>query len=624
MDALIGNSGNSEFKLPLDSLKKHFIALGGSGSGKTVLCKVLIEEASKNKVKSIIIDSQGDLASLALNQEKINANVVIYTPSSSKGIPLCINPLTLPKKDVPEEELIQIINSIASSICKLLGYNLEKDSGKEATAFLYEILHKAWQDDERIDSFEDLIENIERSNIEAFLSKKEIQSLIKKIKLLTIGEKKLLFNNGVKLDIDGLLKNNISIIYLNTLNSMEDKDFLVSCVAKELYQWMLSNPSRSLNTIFYIDEISTFLPAGTKTTGSKNILNLLYKQARKYGIGCIISTQNPGDIDYKAFAQFGTWAIGRLTVKQDREKIKTSLKSVAGDGITEVIETLPQLKPGEFMVFSPDNFETVQQIKVRWLYTDHKTLTPKDVQDIMNKTRHKHRIPEKKTIKKSASVKHLPLNIDENEIKKVIEKNKKRLLKLGPKQEKLENYKLKYTPFFKTIIKVKEKKLLGLKKDINEYEVYFSAIDGSVYLFKNSSFKRFESLINLGDNELEVIKVLNKKDNLSSIEIAYKLGKSNVSSTLNSLHSKRLVTYDKVDSQNLWSSLVKKIPDKIASVASRAPISSRHHEAEILTPEIDITRLSRFVRLWFGTAEIMSHEIIYVPVYEVKYLSRKG
>jgi hypothetical protein len=118
---------------------------------------------------------------------------------------------------------------------------------------------------------------------------------------------------------------------------------------------------------------------------TKDVLKLIFKQARKYGVGCIIATQNPGDIDYKAFAQFGTWALGRLTLQQDIKKVDQALKSLSGSH--SVKTTLPQLHTGEFVLFAPDVSSSLINLKTRWLYTQHKTLDEDDIEEIMNDQR---------------------------------------------------------------------------------------------------------------------------------------------------------------------------------------------------------------------------------------------
>ncbi|MFA5888139.1 MAG: helicase HerA-like domain-containing protein, partial [Candidatus Nanoarchaeia archaeon] len=129
MDAMLGD----KFSYPLRALEKHFVCLGSTGSGKTVLSKILIEEAALQGIPSIVIDPQGDLASLgipaeekSLEEKPINrerakefkekVNVVVFTPTSSKGIPLCANPLKPLSKYIDKEELISILNQTSTSM----------------------------------------------------------------------------------------------------------------------------------------------------------------------------------------------------------------------------------------------------------------------------------------------------------------------------------------------------------------------------------------------------------------------------------------------------------------------------------------------------------------------------
>ncbi|MBW3015202.1 DUF853 family protein [Candidatus Woesearchaeota archaeon] len=648
----LGDKDKEEISIELDVLKKHFIALGGSGSGKTVLCKVLIEEAITNKIPSILVDPQGDLGSLGLfDAESLSrgsgrikeSKVIIYTPTSNKGIPICLSPFKLPKKGLNEEDVISIINTIAVSICRLLGYNLENDKGKSASAYLYKLLFECYGEGSEISDFNNLSQVIEARGEDELLSKTEIGTLVKRLKLLTIGEKDLLFNFGVKLNIKQLLKNDVSVIYLNTLNS-GDKDFFLSMLCKELYEYMLLKPSKNLQALFYVDEISTYIPAGNKKTLSRDILRIIFKQARKYGIGCIISTQNPGDIDYKAFSQFSTWAIGRLTAKQDRAKVKESLKAIAGDEVDEITSSMAGLKPGEFVIFSPDIFEKIEKIKVRWLYSEHKTLNLEDIKTFMDRYRSEFKVLDSKfekirdntgteDYKKRMSGKerkHFRIRIKGESLNKLINKNKKKMFKFfGPDKEKLEGYTLNFIPFYKTKVRVIKKNLLGIKKNIKDYEVYFNALDGSTFVFKQEDFKRlegFERLIGLTENELQVIKVLNKKDNLSSAEIGYEIGvsKQMVGNTLKGLLNKKIATYDKVSKQFLWSLLIKIDKNNIPRIESKANLEYSEIESKLKIPKVKSEQINELVRGWFGTAEVIEEELVYYPIYELRYIDKKG
>ena len=93
----------------------------------------------------------------------------------------------------------------------------------------------------------------------------------------------------------------------------------------------------------------------------KEGLQLLFKQARKYGIGCLMATQNPGDVDYKSLAQLSTWALGRITTRQDRQKLDPAVRSLAPDAADAVLETLAGQAAGELVLLGPDWLETLRK-----------------------------------------------------------------------------------------------------------------------------------------------------------------------------------------------------------------------------------------------------------------------
>ena len=135
----------SPVELPAKAFHRHLMVLGASGSGKTVLCKCVMEEAVRNNIPLIIVDPQGDIASLALkgNLEKIEnhgtpvaiqeeffqkARIAIFTPASCKAIPISVNPLKFPPKDTSREESILALDMTATSLASFLGYDLDSDA----------------------------------------------------------------------------------------------------------------------------------------------------------------------------------------------------------------------------------------------------------------------------------------------------------------------------------------------------------------------------------------------------------------------------------------------------------------------------------------------------------------
>ncbi len=639
MKANIGTNlkDKKQFTFNLNKLIKHFACFGGSGSGKTVMSKVIIEEAVKQKIPCIVVDPQGDLASLALSDDDIfKANVKIYTPASSKGIPLSINPLKLPEKGIDKEDSISIISSIANSVCGLIGYDLDKDKGKQAQAIIYHALESAYNNQYEMNDFNNLIKILEDPNQEmidsGFMEEKSLKDIIKKLRFLTIGEKDLLFNSGVNLDIGKLLKNDISVIYLNTLAGKKEKEFFVSTLGLQLYEWMLTHPSKTLQALFFIDEIADYIPAGAIKPASKEILKLIYKQARKYGVGCMVSTQNPGDIDYKAFAQFGTWAIGRLTTKQDREKVKEAMKSMAGNKVDKLVLKMPKLKPGEFLFFCPDEFDDILEIKTRWLYTKHETLTEEQVKELMKfenkttqiKTKIKDVKNEIKRIKKSP-FKYFKINVSRDELTKIIEKKKKKMfIFFGPEKEKLISKEMVLKPIYRTTVRTTKKTLLG-KQKIEDFRLFFNAETGNIMQFKKGYYTEYQGidkLKGLTGRELSAVKLLKDKQ-MTNAEISQGLGitDSFVNKTMNELMKKKIISYAGKEGRSyIWKNITEiEYDNKISKFQSKnAELDNHEIEGKTENEKISIKEIEFFMRMWFE-AEIIEHDKVYYPVYELKF-----
>lgn len=393
--------------LPVQAFKRHFMALGGSGSGKTVACKCVVEEAVRNNIPVLIIDPQGDISSLAIKgdveeltqhgtaievQEDFfsKARVAIFTPASNRAIPICVNPFKSPSQDIPPEEAVQAIDLTADSLTGYLGYDLNGDAGRSAKAYLFTILEYMWHQGQRIGDMAQLAdvvlnppENI-ASTLNSLVTKKEPEEIARKLRFLTVGTSSLMFQNGVQIDINLFVDNSdgkvpVNIIYLNTLTSENDKQFFLATLLKELYCWMLKNPSNDLRMLFYVDEISPYIPPYPRNPPPKNAYALLFKQARKYGVGLLAATQNITDIDYKALAQVSTWCLGRMMTTQDIARVQKIIQSIDPAHSEIVLKKLPSLRTGEFLLLSPDLYSDVVDFNVRWLVSKHLTLDEKDL-----------------------------------------------------------------------------------------------------------------------------------------------------------------------------------------------------------------------------------------------------
>ena len=415
---LLGSARDDGGPVELDvkHLLRHMMALGSSGSGKTVLCKVVVEECVRRGIPAICVDPQGDLCSLALAADNPDllrekgvdpdlaqafaerADVVVFTPAVRKGVPICADPVQGGVEDLPAEERVFALSGMAGVLAGLLGYRLDSNDGEGLVAVFELALNELFEAGRFPRNLADFtayfsaLDSAAQGRYERLLDANTLEQAQRRLARLDVGARRMLFHEGLALDIDLLLgrgddsaalpgKTRVSVIYLNSLTSQEDKTFFVAALADRLYRWMLQNPSKTPQALFYIDEVAPFIPP-VRQPASKRGLSLIFKQARKYGVSCLMATQNPGDVDYKAMAQFGTWAVGRLTTVQDIKRIEPTLKSLDPVNVDSLHEALPRLQSGEFFLLAPDAFEQTQALQTRWLYTKHETLTEERIEKL--------------------------------------------------------------------------------------------------------------------------------------------------------------------------------------------------------------------------------------------------
>jgi hypothetical protein len=215
-------------------------------------------------------------------------------------------------------------------------------------------------------------------------------TLATRIRTLTVGSAQLLFKEEGQIDFDEMTRKidgrtPINIIFLKTLRSEEEKQFFIAIILNQLYSWMLRQGfTKDPRMILFQDEAAPFIPAGMRSPGPKETFLLLFRQARKYGIECLIATQSPKDIDYKAFEQFNTISAGRISSEQSLKVLERILEPIAGEKhAEEIISSLPGQQTASFVFSSADLKPKVNKIGVRWLLTKHITLTEKDIKDHM-------------------------------------------------------------------------------------------------------------------------------------------------------------------------------------------------------------------------------------------------
>lgn len=374
-------------------LVTHGVVLGMTGSGKTGLCLSILEEAAMDNIPAIIIDPKGDIANLMLTfpefkgsdfrpwineddalkkgatpdeyaektasmwkegigswgqspervqqfRDKVDIN--IFTPGSKAGIPVSI----LSSLDVPPFEVLDDgellgdrIESTVSSLLSLIGVDADPIQSPEAI-LLGTLFNHCWQNGENL-NLETIIRHLQKPpfdkvgviDVESFMDAKTRQKLALKFNALLASPGFATWMQGPALDIDTMMhapdgKPRISIFSIAHLSDAE-RMFFVSLLLNQMLGWMRTQSgTTSLRALLYMDEIYGFLPP-TQNPPSKKPLMTMLKQGRAFGLGCLLATQNPVDLDYKALSNIGTWWLGRLQTERDKARVLDGLEGAA-------------------------------------------------------------------------------------------------------------------------------------------------------------------------------------------------------------------------------------------------------------------------------------------------------
>ncbi len=377
-------------------LVTHAVCVGMTGSGKTGLCIALIEEAAIDNVPAILIDPKGDLANLLLtfpnlrgedflpwiNEEdaakkglspqdyankqaatwlggladwgqspdrikmlRDKVDMVIYTPGSNAGLPISIlKSFAAPGPAILDdaELLRERINTTVTSLLGLLGISADPLQSREHI-LISNLLDAAWRRGQDLDlaALIGLIQTPPMSRIgvldlDAFYPAKDRFGLVMALNNLLASPGFSAWLEGEPLDIDRMLyspggKPKLSIISIAHLSDAE-RMFFVSLLLNQTLGWMRQQSgTTSLRAILYMDEIFGYFPP-TANPPSKQPLLTLLKQARAFGLGVVLATQNPVDLDYKGLSNAGTWFIGRLQTDRDKQRVLDGLEGAAATG----------------------------------------------------------------------------------------------------------------------------------------------------------------------------------------------------------------------------------------------------------------------------------------------------
>ena len=398
-------------------LNTHAVIIGMTGSGKTGLGIGMIEEAAMDNIPVIAIDPKGDLGYLMLTfpnfkgddflpwgnpteasnrgetaeqyaagqaslwkkgiagwgqkparvktlRDRVDMN--IFTPGSNAGLPVSVlRSFAAPEAALREDRDLyrERVQVTATSILALLGINADPVTSREHI-LIANILDHQWQQDQSID-LAGLIGLIQAPpmtkigvlELDTFYPPKDRMTLAMQLNNLLAAPGFEAWMEGEALSTANLLytpegKPRVSVMSIAHLSDAE-RMFFVCMLLNDLIAWMRAQPgTSSLRAMLYMDEIFGYMPP-VANPPSKTLLLTLLKQARAYGVGLVLSTQNPVDLDYKGLSNTGTWMIGRLQTERDKARVMEGLEgaSTAGKFDRQAMEqTLAGLGKRKFLL----------------------------------------------------------------------------------------------------------------------------------------------------------------------------------------------------------------------------------------------------------------------------------
>ena len=376
-------------------LVTHAVCVGMTGSGKTGLCIGLLEEAAIDGIPALVIDPKGDLSNLLLTFPKLkgqdfqpwvnkddaqkkgfsteeyaqqeaekwkkglrswkqsgdrisrlrkSADFAIYTPGSTAGLPISIlKSFSAPPETIlnDTELLSERISTTATSLLSLVGIEADPLQSRDHI-LLSAILGHVWKRGEDLDLAQLIgfvqnppVEKIGVMDLESFYPSKDRFSLAMRFNNLLGAPGFATWLEGQPLDIDQLLytpegKPRIAIFSIAHLNDSE-RMFIVTLLLSQMVSWMRTQSgTTSLRALVYMDEVFGYFPP-VKNPPSKAPLLTLLKQARAFGVGTVLATQNPVDLDYKGLGNAGTWFIGRLQTERDMARVLDGLEGATSE-----------------------------------------------------------------------------------------------------------------------------------------------------------------------------------------------------------------------------------------------------------------------------------------------------
>jgi hypothetical protein len=377
-------------------LTTHGVIVGMTGSGKTGLSIALLEEAAIDGIPCVILDPKGDLTNLLLQfpdldphrfepwvngddarqkglsvpeyarqlaerwrkgladtaqtperitRLRLAADYRIYTPGSEAGLPLSIlGTLAAPKGGLAGEDLSQKVTATATALLGLTGIAGDPVQSREHV-LVARLLQHAWDEGRDVDlpkmihAIQDPpIRTVGAYNLETFFPARERLKFASLLNNVLASPSFAAWARGEPLDLGAMLyragRPQHLIFYLAHLDDGQ-RMFFTALLLEELLGWTRrQGGTTNLRALLYFDEVFGYLPPHPANPPSKAPLLTLLKQARAFGVGVLLATQNPVDLDYKALSNAGTWFVGKLQTERDKARLLEGLESVAAEHST--------------------------------------------------------------------------------------------------------------------------------------------------------------------------------------------------------------------------------------------------------------------------------------------------
>ncbi|MGD9725371.1 MAG: ATP-binding protein [Nitrospira sp.] len=402
----------SPLAINADDLTTHGVILGRTGSGKTGATVTAIEEAALSGASVIVLDPKGDLTNLALAFPSLRASdfapwiepgqdadaiasrarselgslagnvakwsdkaeVTIYAPGKTHGGGRPVNVLSslgAPVDQTNEQILRDHASSLVASILSAIGHNGDPMTDP-ANVFLTDVVLDTWKARrssslemwaEVLNSPPDKFQTIDGIRLEDFFPRRKRMNIARAIVGFRRQAAKWL--DGDPLNIDnyiGVNKSKVSVFTMRHLNE-DERQFFAAMLLSAVVDYMFRAPaSNKLKLLVVLDEARGYLPPYPKNPPTKRPVCTLLAQGRAQGIGMLIGTQNPNDLDYKALTNVGTWWLGNLRARDCARDLK---KELADRNVDQ--STLSSIPQRHFLVLKKDGEHAVT--KIRWAYS---------------------------------------------------------------------------------------------------------------------------------------------------------------------------------------------------------------------------------------------------------------